>query len=282
MIVSLPVMLNMLILIRAGWRLLRVTFLLLAGVLCIALLYPLIGEQARAQIKRRWSFALLGALGISIARDGPSASQLAHGLLVANHISFVDIFVINALAPVTFVAKSDVANWPLFGWLTRKSGNLFIERGRRQAAHDTQKNITAALGAGHSIVIFPEGTTTIGDRVLPFHAALLQSAIAGAVPVICLALAYQTRVGKVTAAPAFVGEDTLWDCLWRIVTSDGIVARVRLAGDLSSVATDRRHLAHQAHQRIAHAMATLSAGQAFAASLEPETEENEYCNTEVI
>jgi 1-acyl-sn-glycerol-3-phosphate acyltransferase len=241
--------------VRAYWRLMRVAVCLLFGVLWVALAFPRLREGARARIKQRWSAALLNALGVRLHPETGQGLVLPHGLVVANHISFLDIYVINALLPASFVAKSDVARWPVIGWLTARTDNLFIARGHRGAAHHIQQNMSAILSAGRRLVVFPEGTTSNGNSVLPFHSALLQSAVASGVPVICLALGYQNGDGHMTALPAYVGDDTLWQCIWRIVTSDTIVVRVSPVAQLSGTDTDRRHLAHHAHQSIAAAVA---------------------------
>lgn len=248
-------MLPVLVLLRAGKRLLFVALLLLAGALCVALLFPWLRQGARARIKLRWSAGLLSALCVDLPHDTAPIATLPQGLIVANHISFIDIFVINALVPVTFVAKSEVARWPLIGWLTARTDNLFIERGRRGAAQLTQQAMGAVLSDGRRLVLFPEGTTTRGDSVLPFHAALLQSAVDSEVPVSCVALGYRDAGGRMTATPAFVDEDTLWDCIWRIVCSDRVVAQVSVVAQLASVGSDRRHLAQQAHRCIARTVA---------------------------
>lgn len=247
-------MLTFLILLRAVLRLLACGLLLSGGALCVALLFPWLGYPARAYIKRRWSQLLVASLGVGIVSDAEPATSIPAGLVVANHVSFLDIFVINAIVPVTFVSKSEVERWPLIGWLTARTDNLFIERGRRQAAHLTRQRMAELLSAGRRLVIFPEGTTTVGTHVLPFHAALLQSAVDSKVPVVCLALAFRTAEGAATTAPAYVDADTLWDCLWRIVCSDGLVACIVPAGSLPAGATDRRELARLAHRRVSHAL----------------------------
>ena len=248
-------MLPVLVILRAGKRLLFVALLLLAGALCVALIFPWLRQAARARIKQLWSAGLLSALGVALPRDTAPVATLLQGLIVANHISFIDIFVINALVPVTFVAKSEVARWPLIGWLTSRTDNLFIERGRRGAAHLTQQAMRTVLSDGRRLVLFPEGTTTCGDKVLPFHAALLQSAVDSEVPVTCVALGYRDAGGRMTATPAFVDEDTLWDSIWRIVSSDRVVAQLGVVAQLASAGSDRRHLAHQAHRCIARTVA---------------------------
>lgn len=249
-------MLTLMIVSRAALRLLACGLLLLGGAICVALLFPCLRYPARARIKRRWSQMLVSALGVEIAFDDEPMADIPAGLVVANHISFLDIFVINAIVPVTFVAKSEVERWPLIGWLTAHTDNLFIERGNRQAAQRMRQRMSSLLHAGRRLVIFPEGTTTTGEQVLPFHPALMQSAIDSRRPVICLALSYRTAEGSSTAAPAYVDADSLWDCLWRIVCSDGLIARVVLAGSPGLV-EDRRRLAQLAHERVSRALAAI-------------------------
>jgi 1-acyl-sn-glycerol-3-phosphate acyltransferase len=214
----------------ASLGLLLVGLHLLYGALQVALLFPLAGASRRQRLRRRWSQGLLGVLGIRIEVAAGIASGLEGGLLVANHISFVDIFLINALLPSSFVAKGDVARWPLIGWLARRNGTVFIERGNRKAAQQAREHLLAALGKGQRLAIFPEGTTTAGDRVLPFHGALFQAAIDAA---------------------------TLIDCLGAILRTRGLVARVHCAASFPPPLPNRRHLAHHAHQAIVRTLAHL-------------------------
>lgn len=158
------------------------------------------------------------------------------------------------MLPSAFVAKSDVRHWPLIGWLCRHAGTVFMERGSRKAAHQAHGQMLAALAAGQRLAIFPEGTTTAGDRLLPFHAALFQSAIDSGVPVHALALSYRGRDGAPSAAPAYIDEISLIDCLLSVLEADGLVARVTLAARFVPPLPDRRHLAHRAHQAVAAAL----------------------------
>lgn len=235
----------------------RVALLLAGGVLIVAMIFPLLAEAQCARIKQRWSRWLVAALGVTLCPDPIPPDTLPAGLLVANHISFLDIFVINALMPLTFVAKSDVSGWPLIGWLTARTGNLFIERGNRQAAYAMQTHMAETLRSEQRLCIFPEGTSSTGETVLPFHAALLESAIEAEKPVICLALGYQDEQGGFSAAPAFVGQDTLLESLRRIASHPGLVARIRCVGVLPTVGMNRRQLGHLAHQHIAQGVIDL-------------------------
>ena len=238
----------------AGLRLLPIGLHLLYGSLQAGLLFPFAGPRWRQLRIQRWSQQLLVLLGIRI-ESATDPARLDGGLLVGNHISFIDIFVINALLPSTFVAKSDVAHWPLIGRLARHAGTVFIERGNRRAAHSTRQQMLAALGAGRRLAVFPEGTTTRGERVLPFHAALFQSAIDAAVPIHALALSYRDSGGNPSAAPAYVDDIGIIDCLISVLAAGGLVARIELAASFPSPLPDRRHLAHSARQSIVTALA---------------------------
>ena len=235
-------------------RLLLIGLHLLYGALQAGLLFRLVGDPWRRRLKRTWSRQLLVLLGIRV-ESAADLARVESGLLVGNHISFIDIFVINALLPSAFVAKSDVAQWPLIGWLARHADTVFIERGSRKAAHCTRRQMVAALGAGQRLAIFPEGTTTSGDRVLPFHAALFQSAIDAAVPVHAIALSYRDAGGARSAAPAYIDEISLIGCLISVLEAGGLVARIELATSFAPPLPDRRHLAHRAHHAVAAALA---------------------------
>jgi 1-acyl-sn-glycerol-3-phosphate acyltransferase len=194
-------------------------------------------------------------LGIRVEAGGSDLTCIDAGLLVGNHISFIDIFVINALLPSAFVAKSEVARWPLIGWISRHNGTVFIERGNRKAAHRTHQHMQQALGAGQRLAIFPEGTSTAGDRLLPFHAALFQSAIDSEVPVHALALSYHHADGTRSTAPAYIDDVSLLDCLMSVLRTGGLVARITLAASFAPPLPDRRQRAHRAHQAVAAALA---------------------------
>jgi 1-acyl-sn-glycerol-3-phosphate acyltransferase len=226
---------------------------LLSGTFQAALLFPLGGPHWRQRLKRAWSRQLLALLRIRTEPVGDLAC-IDGGLLVGNHISFIDIFVINALLPSAFVAKSEVSQWPLIGWLSRQADTVFIERGSRKAAHSTRQQMLTALDADRRLAIFPEGTTTSGDRVLPFHAALFQSAIDSAVPVHAIAISYRDADGTRSTAPAYIDEISLIECLTSVLEAGGLVARVELAASFAPPLEDRRHLAHHSRQAIAAAL----------------------------
>jgi len=189
-------------------------------------------------------------LGLRLDKVGSGGT--VRGLLVANHISWLDIYVINALAPAAFVAKDDVRGWPLIGWLCANTETIFIARGSRAATQETRERIVDQLRAGTPVAVFPEGTTTGGERLLPFHGALFQGAIDAGAPVVPLALRYVDCDGNPSRAPAYDGDITLWQSLLAIARAGGLTAQLRVLAPLSSADTDRRHLAAHSHRAIAY------------------------------
>jgi 1-acyl-sn-glycerol-3-phosphate acyltransferase len=244
--------------LRAVFRLLRVALHLSGGLLTVALVYPFCGEASRLSLKQRWSIRLLCILGISHQTGGEPPQ---HGLVMSNHISFVDVFAINAWMPSSFVAKDDVRHWPLIGWLASHTDTLFLERGSRSAAQRAREHMVEHLQAGKRVVVFPEGTTSNGDGVLPFHSAMFQAAIDAAVTVTPLAVHYIGTDGTRSYAAAFVGETTLIECFWSIACADGITITTSvlppLLDALPDHAGDRRHLSAHAHKSISHHLSHL-------------------------
>lgn len=244
--------------LRAIFRLSRTALHLAGGLLIVALIYPFITQGTRLTLKQRWSRQLLTVLGVTLkvgAGDTVNNAIAAcpSGLLVANHISFLDIFIINAWAPAAFVAKEDVRNWPLLGWLSHHTDTIFMQRGSRGAAHAARDHLVGQLRAGQLIAVFPEGTTSDGLTVQPFHSALFQSAIDAAVPVMPVALRYvDARTQQLSHTADFVGDMTLASCLWSIATSTGLIAQLEPLPVLASDGLDRRHLAAHAHHAVAH------------------------------
>lgn len=186
-------------------------------------------------------------MSIELRADGE-----IRGMAIANHISFLDIFVINAVTPAAFVSKDDVRRWPLIGWLCRHTDTIFLARGSRSAAQQVRETLAETLRQDRVVAVFPEGTTTDGSHVLPFHSALFQAAIDAGAPVTPVVLHYKERNGIRSAAPSYVGDTTLMECLWSIVMADDLGAVIEVDAPLAAAGHDRRQLAAQAHRRVSH------------------------------
>jgi 1-acyl-sn-glycerol-3-phosphate acyltransferase len=233
--------------LERGLRLTAALLHFLAALLVAAFWYPLISERQRLQHKSVWSARLLRILGIERRVVGAIEPGT---LLVANHVSWLDIFVINAANPSAFVAKAEIGSWPLAGWLCRKTDTLFIERGRRRHAQHVAHAMVTLLASDKSVAVFPEGMTSDGQDVLPFHAALLQPAISLERPVQPLAIRYRDANGDYSAAVAYVGETSLMDSLRNMLAVRGLRAELVCLPAIPSRDRDRRWLTKACEMQI--------------------------------
>ncbi len=208
-------------------RIVRVALHLAGGMATVLALFPLLAYRARAAVSRRWSAALLQMLGVQLRRGGAPIPNGA--LLVANHVSWLDVLVVNTICPATFVSKREVGAWPAVGVLLARTGTILLRRGSGRAAMKAVMEIGALLGAGRTVAIFPEGTTSDGSRVLPFRPALFQAAVDRRRGVLPLTLSYHDARGEPCHAAAFVGDANLLQSLRRIALAPRIVARVRIS-----------------------------------------------------
>ena len=245
---------NMLVSVFRGGRLALHVFY---GML-LAAIYPHLNQTGQRRILKSWSRQLLTILNIGIQIEG---QQLARGesgcLMVANHVSWLDIFVLNAIHPSRFIAKSEVRDWPIFGWLSRRIGTIFIERAMRQDASRISRHVSLLLKQGACIGLFPEGTTTDGKQVGHFHSALIQPSIDAGIRLCPVALRYQNRDGGVEIAAAFVGDMTLAQSIWQILRCPQHNALVVFAPALMTDNANRRVLARSAQDAIAQVLRTL-------------------------
>lgn len=223
------------------------------GMFTACVLFPLLGMPARDALVRLWSRLALVLLGIRVQfQVEPGASPMVGtrgALFVTNHVSWVDVFVICAVLPVRFVAKSEIAGWPVIGRFAAALGTVFVERGRRHAVAHVNDAVTARLRKGAAIGIFPEGTTSDGTQLLRFHANLIQPAIDAEAPVVPLALQYH-QGGQPSTAAAFIGDMTLVASLWRILIAPRLAVRVHWLPDLDVQGRTRHEIAAQAHAAI--------------------------------
>jgi 1-acyl-sn-glycerol-3-phosphate acyltransferase len=211
---------------RASLRIARVALHLAGGLATVLALYPLLAHGARAAVSRRWSAALLQMLGVQLRLGGAPVPNGA--LLVANHVSWLDVLVVNSVCPATFVSKHEVGDWPAVGLLLARSGTILLRRGCGRAAKKAVDAIGALLSAGRTVAIFPEGTTSNGSHVLPFRPALFQAAVDQQRAVQPLTLSYHDARGEPCRAAPFIGETHFLQSLRRIALAPRIVARVRI------------------------------------------------------
>jgi 1-acyl-sn-glycerol-3-phosphate acyltransferase len=238
------------------WRLTRVFLHICTGLATCALVFPWLGTARRNARVQRWSAELLGICRVSLVQM-PGAPVLAHAMVVANHVSWLDIFVINALQPCRFVAKSEIRDWPVLGWLSAKAGTVFLVRSNRRDLRVIFKGLVSALQGGERVAFFPEGTTGQQGALLPFHANLFEAAVDAGATLQPYALSYVDGAGRPHAGVEFLGETTFADSLVLILSGPPIRAQLACLAPIEAAGRHRRALAQEAHDSVAAALAQL-------------------------
>lgn len=237
------------------YRATRLSLHLLRGVLTVAVLFPAYGGQRRRLAVRRWSAGILSILNVVPRLHGlPPVHPGRPLVLVANHVSWLDIQVIHAVWQVRFVAKSEVREWPVIGWLSARTGTLFIERGSGRHAARINRAIHAAFVDGDPIGVFPEGTTTQGDEIRKFHASLLQPAVDEDALVCPVAMRYLDAGGKLCVDASYVGETSLLESIRMILRQPRIDAELHFLDPIEARGRTRRDLARETRGAIGAAL----------------------------
>jgi 1-acyl-sn-glycerol-3-phosphate acyltransferase len=226
--------------VRASLRLLRVLMHMLHGLWTIKWTFPKLSASQKEHRVSDWAQVLLAQLAIKLVVNGKPPLD-GPVLLVANHISWLDIVVMHAARHCRFVSKAEIHHWPVVGGLADAAGTLYIERESRRDAMRVVHHMAERLQAGDVLAVFPEGTTGDGSTVMPFHANLIQAAIAAHAPVQPVALHFADRVsGAQSFAPCFVGDDTLMLSVWRTLTTPNLEAVVSFGLPQTADGRDRR------------------------------------------
>lgn len=239
---------------RAAWRLVRSVVHGLHGLAIVLLRFGAADAAQREAYIQWWSAKMLRTMGIALRVDG--TPHVGGTLLFANHISWLDIMAVHAVCPrARFVSKADVKHWPLISRLVDAAGTLYLERERKRDALRVVHLMASALQAGEAVAVFPEGTTSDGRALLPFHANLLQAAIATGTPVQPVALRFSDRHDAVMSrAIEFVGATTLAQSLWMVACGDEVVVRVQLLPPVATAGADRRVLSESLRAQIGAAL----------------------------
>ncbi|HEX7966122.1 MAG TPA: lysophospholipid acyltransferase family protein [Gammaproteobacteria bacterium] len=232
--------------LRASLLAVHVLLGLLLGGLTLTL--PPLRRQVPA-LRSWWLMQGVAILGIRVIACG----RPARGLMLANHLSWVDILVLATQSRSGFVAKAEMARWPLLGWLAQMGGTEFVRRGSHDDVKRVLARMVARLEAGESLTLFPEGTSTGSTLPLRFRPRLLQAAVDAGVPVQPVALYYGTRLSAV----AFVGEDSFLCHLWRLLAAEPVLAEVNFLPELASRSGDCRLLADESWRAVTHALTRL-------------------------
>jgi len=236
-------------------RYLRVSLHVFQGVATTAFVFPMVALPRRRTLIQRWSARLLAMMNIeSRTREAGGGCDVGNVLIVANHVSWLDIFVLNTIEPARFIAKSELKAWPLVGHLIAGCGTLFLDRSTRRDARRINEQARHALAAGDTIAIFPEGTTTDGSTLLPFHSSLLQPVVDAAGHVQPIAIRYCTVDGSFSDTPAYVGDTSFMASFWRVLGERRLVVEITLPPALPAAGRHRRELSREAERAIRGAL----------------------------
>lgn len=240
----------------ASWRLLRVLLHVLVGYVRSYVIWPWLDEQGWHAETSNWSRQLLHILGIQLQVQGQARPGAK--LVVSNHVSWLDIVAINAVVPSRFVSKAEVAKWPLVGRLVTAAGTLYLVRERRRDAMRVLGLMSQAMREGHTVAVFPEGTTGDGHGVMHFHPNLLQAAIDAPAPVQPVVLRYSDPQHAISPLAAYVGDTTLMQSLWWVVTARGLCVHAQILPLQAVSHADRRALAHLLQTQVADSLHGLN------------------------
>lgn len=248
--------------LRAGFRFLSLLAHILNGVLTVLLLFPFLDTLEREKRLTRWANRLLQIVGVKLTvRGRPPVVRGGGALIVANHVSWLDIYLIHSLLPARFISKAEVRDWPVIGWLADKAGRtLFLERTRKTDTKRMNHDMADHLRAGECLALFPEGTTTDGAELLPFYASLFQPAVAAEAMVWPTLIRYLDVNGERSEEAAYYGEISMLESLFRIVRQPAIHAEITFLPPIASRGLRRRELAAQTEQLIRESLAAAERG----------------------
>lgn len=243
------------------YRISRIIGHTLIGLLIASVLLPLASARTRSKLIRWWCSHLIASFNIQVIRSGyiPSTDlDLRNVMFVANHISWADIHALNSVTPMKFIAKAEIKDWPIFGYLA-KSNALFIDRTKRHEAANTVKTLTESLKAGSNVCLFPEGTTTLGNEVRSFKSSLLQAAIEAESTIYPVAIYYPHPIGGSNTDMAYAGDITLMESLRKALLQKAPIVELRFLApikvkELSALEKDRRALTAKLQTLITSAL----------------------------
>lgn len=211
--------------IRFLVRVIALLLLVLTGLFIAFAFYGWISKPKREWVLRTWSRCLMKTTGVKVISEGHPIME-GPVMLTANHVSWIDIFIINSQRATAFIAKSEIRQWPVIGWLVAAAGTIFIQRGSRQAVVEINQTLAKHFDEGTCIGLFPEGTTSDGLTVLHMFSGLLEGAMKAQVPIQPVALLFHYQ-GQRSGRVAFVGEQTLVANIWVLLSSKDVSVAVR-------------------------------------------------------
>ena len=244
-------------LFRAVWFGAELILFFLHYLLLVARHQGLPPRSERARWLSWCSRRTLRAVAVEFQSSGPVPHA---GMLVANHLSYLDILIVSALTPTVFVAKSEVKNWPIFGWCGTLAGTLYVRRTLKGDVARVGNEIEAVLNEGHLLAFFPEGTSSDGHQVLPFKSSLLEPVAGKKHPLTAACFQYSLADGSVEDDVCYWRDMTLAPHLAKLMTKKRIEGRVRFS-EVREASPDRKELARQLHAEVTRLLGEMRAAK---------------------
>lgn len=233
-----------------------------AAAFLLRVIYPRVGFEGRRTILRWWSTKLLRILNATTRVEGAVPAAHERGTMIAaNHVSWLDIFLISSVRPTRFIAKGEIRDWPIAGWIADRAGTLFIRRDQWRETTRINEKVHAALAQGDCVGLFPEGFTTEGDTLLKFHSALLEPAVANSAHVHPAAIRYEHPDGTLAREISFMGDRTLFESISLIIGQRAFTASIAFAAPIETPGATRREVTRGAEDRIASLLGLSPAGR---------------------
>lgn len=235
-----------------GYRIFRILIHTLVGILVMASIWSIAEKRTRIRLTKWWCRKLLNCLNITVVTFGElPPERLSNAMFLANHVSWVDIHALNSILPLQFIAKSDINNWPILGYLARKSDTIFINRSSRKDTSRIVETTTHRLIAGGNVGFFPEGTTTDGTTLYHFKSSIVQAVIDANASLRPVAIRYPLADGRINTKMAYAGEITLGESIMNVLKQKESVVELHFLMPISWQLANRQQLTQTAYERIA-------------------------------
>lgn len=233
-------------------RLVLLVVLIVLGLILTGLIFPMLSHSARERGVQSWSKLLLLVLGVRVKIEG-SPIQNSAVMLVSNHVSWVDIFILNSCRTTFFVAKKEIRDWPIVGRLVVQTGTIFVDRSSRSAMRGVNKELGERFAKGMCTGLFPEGTTSDGLSVKSFFGGLLEAPLKAQIPIQPVAILLYHK-GQRSSFSSFIGDETLVHNIWILLSNFGISVTVRYLDPITQLGEpsglSRNEAANLSHKLI--------------------------------
>ncbi len=232
---------------------LRISGLVLFTIFClflVILFYPIMPKHYWVYFVKMWAHGTLKLVGVKIQANNNNYIE-HNAMVVANHISWLDIPILYTQYSVGFVARKELQKWPILGWLIKSGSTIFIDRSRKRDLIHINKTISKQLICGANIGVFPEGRTSSGLEVLPFKSSIFEAALIADSTIIPMVIQYYTKDGIPTNATTYEGKITLWQSLKNSLQLNGIIVKIiHLPREKAHDFKDRENLSNYLYNQI--------------------------------